>query len=219
MNLIVCSIPDSIPHEQQLVQELLHCGLDTFHLRKPAFSIEEMKDWLKQLAAADCSKIVLHAHWFLAEEFNIKGIHIGATALKNMPLAEREAWVAYAERKKITISSSIHDQEEINRLPKGFDYVWLSPVFESISKQAYKSAYDVSQFDAWVEELKERKETKVYALGGITPKHIQQLTHRGFDGAVVLGNVWSKVNGLQDKELVKGRIQHLIVACKTDLTS
>ncbi|MDF2457179.1 MAG: thiamine phosphate synthase [Cytophagaceae bacterium] len=219
MNLIVCSIPDSIPEEQQLVQELLYGGLDTFHLRKPEFSIVEMREWMKQLSSSDCSKIVLHSHWLLAEEFNTKGIHMGANALKNMAVAEQEAWMAYTKRKKLTISSSVHDQEEINRLPKGFDYVWLSPVFESISKQDYKSAYSASQFDAWVEELKEQKETKVYALGGIRTEHMKELAQRGFDGAVVLGNVWSNVNGLQDRELVKERIQHLIVACKTDPTS
>ncbi len=116
----------------------------------------------------------------------------------------------------MTISTSVHDREEINRLPKGFDYTWLSPVFESISKQGYKSAHSVSQFDVWVKELKENKQTQVYALGGVTAQHIQELTQRGFDGAVVLGNVWSDVKGLQDRELVKERIKQLTVACKTD---
>ncbi len=43
MNLIVCSVPDTIPDEQQLIQELFLYGLATFHLRKPTFSIEELR--------------------------------------------------------------------------------------------------------------------------------------------------------------------------------
>ena len=219
MQLIVCSIPNSIPDEQQLVQELLRCGLETFHLRKPEFSMDEMRKWLQQVSTADCSKMVLHSHWLLAEEFKMKGIHIGAGPLKNMPLTEQVAWINDAKRKQWTISSSVHDQEEINRLPKGFDYVWLSPIYESISKQAYNRPYSQTQLDDWVKELKEHKQTQVYALGGITAEHAAELTQRKFDGMVVLGSVWSMVKGIQDKEQVKQRIKQMIHSCKTDLIS
>ncbi len=219
MKLIVCSTPEILSDEQQLVQELMQCGIETFHLRKPILTLEEMRDWLKQVSLTDCSKIVLHSHWLLAEEFNIKGIHIGAAALRSMPLAEQESWMAYAKRNQLTISSSVHHQEEINRLPKEFDYIWLSPVFESISKQAYMSSFSDSQFDNWAKELKEQKQTQVYALGGVTAQHAIKLAQRGFDGMVVLGSVWSKVKGIQDKEQVKQRIKQLISSCKTDLIS
>jgi thiamine-phosphate pyrophosphorylase len=217
MQLIVCSTPEVLPDEQQLVQELMHSGLETFHLRKPTFSTAEMRDWLEQLSSADCRKVVLHSHWLLAEEFKIKGIHIGAGALKNMPLAEQVAWMSYAKRKQLTISSSVHDQEEINQLPEGFDYVWLSPIFESISKEAYESSFSDDQFDEWTKELKEQKRTQVYALGGVSARHAIKLAQRGFDGMVVLGSVWSTIKGIEDKEQIKQRITQLISSCKTDL--
>lgn len=219
MQLIVCSTPETLSDEHELVQELMHAGLETFHLRKPLFSSAEMRGWLEQLSSADCRKVVLHSHWLLAEEFKIKGIHIGATALKNMPLAEQVAWMSYAKRKQLSISSSVHDEKEINQLPKGFDYVWLSPVFESISKQAYLSNFSDHQFDQWTKELKEQKQTQVYALGGVTALHAVKLAHRGFNGMVVLGSVWSNIKGIEDKEQVNLRIKQLINACKTDLTS
>jgi len=219
MNLIVCSVPDSIPDEQQLVQELLRCGLAVFHLRKPTFSTAEMRVWLAQMSSADRRKIVLHSHWLLAEEFRIKGIHIGAAALNKMTLAEQEAWRTYAKRKQLSISSSVHDQEEINRLPAGFDYVWLSPVFESISKQAYSNSFSDSQFDLWAKELKQQKQTQVYALGGVAARHAMKLAQRGFDGMVVLGSVWENIRGIEDKEQATQRIKQLISSCKTDLTS
>lgn len=219
MQLIVCSVPETIPDEQELVQELIQCGLETFHLRKPRFSTEEMRDWLTQVSSSDRRKIVLHSHWLLAEEFKIKGIHIGAAALEAMSLAEKEAWLAYAKGKQLTISSSVHNQDEIDRLPKGFDYVWLSPVFESISKEAYTSSFSDHQFDHWAKELKELKQTPVHALGGVTARHAIKLAQRGFDGMVVLGSVWSNVNGIEDREQIKQRIKQLISSCKTDLTS
>lgn len=219
MKLIVCSTPEKLSDEHELVQELMYSGLETFHLRKPTFSTEEMREWLTLLSSSDRKKIVLHSHWLLAEEFKIKGIHIGAASWKEMPLAEQAAWLAYAKRKQLTISSSVHDQEEINQLPKGFDYVWLSPVFESISKEAYTSSFSDYQFDSWTKELKEQKQTQVYALGGVTARHAIKLAQRGFDGLVVLGSVWSNVKGIEDKEQVKQRINQLISSCKTDLIS
>lgn len=219
MQLTVCSVHKAIPEEHLLVQELLHGGLETFHLRKPSYSKEDLRKWLEQLTASERQKVVIHSHWSLSEEFNLKGLHFGARILKQMSGEEWDLWMTVAKERQLTISSSVHHQDEIDRLPENVDYVWLSPVFESISKQEYTSIYSAAQFNDWVKELQEKKHTRVYALGGIEARHIEELFQRGFDGAAVLGFVWSTINGQQDKELVKERIQQLLVACKTAPTS
>ncbi|MBC7485137.1 MAG: thiamine phosphate synthase [Cytophagaceae bacterium] len=219
MKLTVCSVHKAIPDEQLLVQELLNCGLETFHLRKPSYSKEELRNWLEQLTDRERQKVVIHSHWSLSESFSLKGLHFGAGIIKQMSSEELNLWMNLAKERQLTISSSVHHQEEMDRLPKGFNYVWLSPVFESISKQEYTSIYSATQFNDWVKELQEQKQTAVYALGGIEFNHMQELSQRGFDGAAVLGSVWSNINGRQDRELIKQRIQKLIVACKTDPTS
>jgi thiamine-phosphate pyrophosphorylase len=210
MKIIVCSVPKILTDEQSLVQELIHSGLSTFHLRKPSYSTEELRDWLTLLNDNERQKVVIHSHWSLSEEFALKGLHFGATRLKQMSSEALKDWMTFAKEKQLTLSSSVHHQEEINELPIGFDYVWLSPVFESISKQGYRTAHSDTQFDAWVKELQEQKQTQVYALGGIEAKHMQELSQRGFDGAVVLGSMWSNVQGWQDKALVKQRIKQLV---------
>ena len=219
MKLTVCSVPETIPNEQELVSELFRAGLTSFHLRKPKFSKDTMRNWLQQLTTVEQQQVVLHSHWDLADEFELKGLHFGASILKQMKLEEHRQWLSYAKQQKLTISSSVHDQQEIDRLPLGLDYVWLSPVFESISKEGYASTYSTSQFDNWVKELKEQKQTQVFALGGVNVQHIEELTLRGFDGAVVLGAIWTGIEGLKDKELVKQRIQQLIASCNTIPTS
>jgi thiamine-phosphate pyrophosphorylase len=210
MKIIVCSVPKILTDEQSLVQELINSGLSSFHLRKPSYSKEELRDWLTLLNDNERQKVVIHSHWSLSEEFTLKGLHFGATMLKQMSNEELKNWMTFAKEKQLTLSSSVHHQEEINELPIGFDYVWLSPVFESISKQGYRAAHSDTQFDAWVKELQEQKQTQVYALGGIEAKHMQELSQRGFDGAVVLGSIWSNVQGWQDKALVKQRIKQLL---------
>ena len=219
MKLIVCSKPDTISDEPKLVQEMMSVGLTHFHLRKPTFSKEKLKSWLEQLSIEEQEKIVLHSHWSLATQFPLRGLHFGASILKDMQPKEQQDWWSYAKKKELTISSSVHNQEEINRLPLGLDYVWLSPIFESISKAGYHSAYSTPQVDAWTKEMQERKQTTVFALGGVTASHLKELRQRGFNGAVVVGTVWKDIRGLKDKEILKQRIEQLITSCKTNTIS
>ena len=68
------------------------------------------------------------------------------------------------------------------------DYVSLSPIFDSISKQGYMSAFtDNDIADA---SRKGIIDGKVYALGGVTYKRIETVKFMGFGGAMILGDAW-----------------------------
>src|ERR1700754_1818385 len=113
MKLTVCSLPVPILDEHKLVQELLQSGLSCFHLRKPTFSKEEMTEWLALLPEEEQKAIVLHSHWSLADQFSLKGLHLGASVIKDMSIEEQQSWISYAKKKQLTVSSSAHHQEEI----------------------------------------------------------------------------------------------------------
>ena len=69
---------------------------------------------------------------------------------------------------------------------KVYDYIFLSPVFDSISKNSHKSSFkkgDITQV------LKSSK-LKIYALGGINPETAEKAFRMGFDGIAVLGYIW-----------------------------
>jgi thiamine-phosphate pyrophosphorylase len=218
MQLIVCSTPESFPDEQVIVRELMNEGLTTFHLRKPSYTKEQVRKWLKELREEDQRNIVIHSHWSLVEEFPLKGIHFGTQALHQCITDGWEQMLkSIVNGKPLTISTSVHHQEEIDKLPEQIDYVWLSPIFESISKSGYSSSYSADQFDSWVKYLQQKK-IKAYALGGVTDKNLLNILQRGFNGAVFLGYVWQGMNGLQDIQLVKKRFKQLTDTCKTDLT-
>ena len=72
------------------------------------------------------------------------------------------------------------------------DYLFLSPIFQSISKEGYGNGFPWYE----LEEARERGfiNPKVFALGGIDASHIRQLKGLGFGGAVVLGALWGKIN-------------------------
>jgi thiamine-phosphate pyrophosphorylase len=210
MKLIVCSSPDPIQDEQDLVKVLFEEGLQTFHLRKPSASEAEMNAWLEQTDAAMRKHIVIHSHWKLAVAFGLKGIHIGAHAMQRMSQKEIKEWMNVHPKH---ISSSVHNLQEAEELPTGIAEVWLSPIFESISKTNYKSSLTSLEFDLVKQYLQAEKKTKVFALGGISSKHIQELKQRNFDGAVVLGTIWHNVE--TNKVNLVQRLKELQAACKT----
>lgn len=74
--------------------------------------------------------------------------------------------------------------------------MFLSPIFDSISKSGYNHAFTKEQ----LLEAKSRHliNEKVVALGGIDHKTIPFAVQYGFGGIAVLGSLWE--NYLQDKD-------------------
>ena len=68
-------------------------------------------------------------------------------------------------------------------------YCFLSPIFDSISKEGYKANFDKLELKEFL--AKDRK-TKVIALGGLTEENYLEVLELGFDGGAFLGSVWNK---------------------------
>ena len=78
-------------------------------------------------------------------------------------------------------------EEVIERKPT-MNYVFLSPIFDSISKQGYRSAFDHATLKKAAHEG--IIDHKVVALGGVTRQRISLLAEYGFGGAAMLGDIW-----------------------------
>lgn len=66
------------------------------------------------------------------------------------------------------------------------DYVFLSPIFDSISKQGYKAAFTPEQIEAAQGII----DQQVVALGGMSLERVPLVRGMGFGGAAFLGDVW-----------------------------
>ena len=133
----------------------------------------------------------MHDHFYLKNEYRLKGIHLNQ---RNPELPKNY---------KGHISCSCHTVEEVASRKKMCDYVLLSPIFDSISKDDYASRFTPVQ----LRELAKRKiiDKKVMALGGVDLENIGDLKSYGFGGAVLLGAIWNRFNihSAQDfKELI-----------------
>lgn len=178
MKLIVITAPQFFEGEVAAIVSLFRAGLETMHLRKPKASIEETENLLRQLPAEYMQRIVTHDHFQLASAFGLKGIHLNGRN-PHVP-------AGYTGH----ISCSCHSLHEVVKRKPACDYVFLSPIYDSISKEGYSPVYSCK-------ELQEACragiiDSKVMALGGISREHLPEIASLGFGGAALLGDIWNR---------------------------
>jgi thiamine-phosphate pyrophosphorylase len=181
--LIVITPEKNHPKEFQLVSLLFENELHTLHLRKPQTTENKLRDYLSQIPNKFYKKIVIHSHYKLAKEFNLKGVHLTEKARK----AKR-----INSSLKI-VSTSFHTTTDVLKSRRKYEYVFLSPIFNSTSKKGYKSNFDLEDLKPFL-----KKNKNVIALGGINIENIKTTKQTGFSGVAVLGAIW------QNKNPVKG---------------
>ena len=188
MKIIAITSPKVVDEDVRIINTLLDNGVDTVHLRKPDSDIDECRKLLAELSATKRAKIVVHDYSELYFEFSLKGIHIN----KNVT-ALPEGYSGIKTR-------SCHSFEEVVRYKSYYDYLFLSPIFDSISKVGYKSAFTNDEL------LKASKDgiidERVIALGGITPDKIPYLRELNFGGVAMLGSIYN-TQGLEKLKSIK----------------
>lgn len=200
-DVIVITMPEMFPGETEVVNTLFANGMQRLHLRKPGASEEEMAEWIGRIDLPFRQKIIVHDHHRLLKTMGLGGIHLNA---RN---PEAPAWFS-AERQKrrsVTLSRSCHSLEEIAQWKGVCDYLFLSPIFDSISKGGYTSAFTRGTLlQAYHDGLFSKP---VYALGGVSADNIRSIYDYGFAGAAVIGSLW-QVHPFTTDTLV-GRLKEL----------
>ncbi|WP_026903367.1 thiamine phosphate synthase [Pedobacter glucosidilyticus] len=193
MELVVISSPIEVYDEINLVKQLFNNGLTKFHYRKPTATLEQCKDFLNAFDKADLAKIALHQFHHLVKDFDIKHLHFKERDRHYSSALE----LANLKLEGFTLSTSIHDVKDIQTLAH-FDYAFLGPVFNSISKVGYESTLN----ETWQRAIK-NSDILLYAIGGINKANIKQINALGFKGAAVLGAIWQAVNPVEEFKLLK----------------
>lgn len=174
MNLYVITSEVELPNEHRLIVRLFELGMERLHIRKPTMDRETMYRYLSALPEKWHRRLVLHDHHELACEFEVGGIHLN----HRNPIAVKSF--------SGSVSRSCHSLDELGSLDT--DYCFLSPLFDSLSKQGYRSAFSEEELSAardrgWINN-------RVVALGGITPESLSKVKEWGFGGVAVLGYLW-----------------------------
>lgn len=178
------------PGEVEVLKELINDYSPRIHLRKPEFTENEYRKYLHAFDQEELKRIVIHEHHKLAYEFpTLAGIHWKESQRQTSGKADKRSGI---------VSSSFHSLEEINKEGAPFEYVFLSPVFDSVSKSGHTSRFQLNSLTTALEELHQQHPSlKVMALGGITEKNIKSVKYAGFDGAALLGALWQAENPVE----------------------
>ncbi|MBP3679213.1 MAG: thiamine phosphate synthase [Bacteroidaceae bacterium] len=186
MKLILITPPTYFVEENKIITDLFEEGLDILHLRKPDTAPMFAERLLTLIPEHYHKRIVVHGHFYLKEEYRLKGIHLNSRN-PNLP-----------DGYKGHISCSCHSLEEVKSRKKQCDYVFLSPVFDSISKKNYHANYTP-------EEIRKAHKAgiidkKVIALGGIDIDNITEVKNYGFGGAAIMGALWDRFDARSDRD-------------------
>ena len=177
MKIIAITSPKVTDADEYIIKGLVNRGIDVVHFRKPDSGIEECRSLLIKLTSGERSKIVVHDYPSLYEEFSLLGIHVNKN-VTSLP----EGYSGLKTR-------SCHSFEEVEMYKDDYDYLFLSPIFNSISKQGYMSSFsDAELLQASKEGIIDRK---VIALGGVTFDKIPYLKDLNFGGVAMIGAIYN----------------------------
>mgnify|MGYP004701434531 FL=1 len=192
MEWIVITSPGFLQGEADFIDRLFGHGLDRLHLRKPGADIGECRRLLDGISREWLPRIVVHDNFGLCREYGLGGVHLNGRNPMAPPNHEG------------SVSRSCHSLEEISRYKGECDYLTLSPIFNSISKQGYMAAFGPGQLAAARDSgLIDRR---VIALGGVTLENIPRVKELGFGGVAILGDVWQRMaDGSVDEYLASLR--------------
>lgn len=168
--IVVFTSPQSVVNEAVKLTSLLDGCADYIHIRKPNWNIYQVRDLINAIPQSFHNRLRLHDHFELLNEFNLAGVQLNSRCNSNPGVA-------------VSVTKSVHSIEELSDCIK-FEYVTLSPIYNSISKAGYNAGFD---FDMLKPHLINRN---VVALGGVTPDKFKELHDVGFVGAALLGYLW-----------------------------
>jgi len=178
MRIVVISPEGRDAREIPAIGGFLEAGLTRYHVRKPAWSRDELEAWLLALPSAWRPALVLHQHHDLVDALGLGGQHVRDT-----------------EGSAPGLSRSCHDVASLGRHMSLYPQVIFGPVFPSLSKPGHGPSKEFP-WASLREVLTGRRDIacEVLAIGGITRRRLGRVAELGFDGAAVLGAVWNAID-------------------------
>lgn len=180
MKLILLTSADFFVEEDKILTTLFEEGLDILHLRKPDSEPVFCERLISLIPEKYHSRIVVHDHFYLRDEFNLMGIH----------LSRRHSQIP--ENHHGPVTRTCYSLEECKSEKANCPYVFLRNIFDSISQPENKASYTPEELSRAISE--QIIDKKVMAEGGVSIENIPQLKKMGFGGAVIRGDLWKRFN-------------------------
>lgn len=172
MFIVAITAPSAIPYEAEKITSILREGkADVVHIRKPHWDACKTAGLIEAIPIDLWKRLKIHDNFELIYKYPLGGVHLNSR--NKVP-----------PKNALSVSKSMHSIDQLSN-SDDYDYVTLSPVFDSISKRGYHSAFSLTLLKHYI------KGRKVVALGGVTPDKFHALSEAGFWGAAMLGYFWN----------------------------
>ena len=90
-------------------------------------------------------------------------------------------------RPGLIVTRSCHKLGDLSNTHISYDYVFLSPIYDSISANTLSGGFNKRGLISTMEG----SPLKVAAMGGVIPERFQELADLGFYGFAMLGYIWN----------------------------
>lgn len=176
MKLIIMTKSTFFVEEDKIISALFDVGMDILHLYKPR-ALPMYSERLLTLLPDDCyEKVMVHEHFYLKEEYGLRGIHLDDVS---QPVPEKF---------KGKISRTLGLEDITKEVKKRCDYIFLKDTFSALAPDGgsfitdrLQQASDNGMIDK-----------KTYAFGGVNLENIKLARELGFGGVVVDDDLWDK---------------------------
>lgn len=192
MKLVIQTQPTFFVEEDKIINALFEEGLDILHIRKPESEPIYCERLLSLIPNEYYDRISVHQHYYLKQEFDLRGVHID----------DPDAPVPDGYRRHVTRST--HRIEDLKEMKKKCDYVMLHSLFDSLHDDV-KASLSLSQ----MEEARNKGliDKNVIALGGMSIENVQMAKELGFGGVCICGDLWNRFS-IQHEIDFKALIEH-----------
>jgi thiamine-phosphate pyrophosphorylase len=198
MKLIIMSPSDRKDTELPMLIKMFEEGLPTYHLRKVNFSTRELKKFISDIPQKYHNRIVIHSHHSLVLSNNLKGICISRSHKKNkIRLWLHLLWLKF-KRTNLQISSTYRSLESIIHTHRKYDYVFLTPAFDSHSGNFQAGFTEHNLKSALL-----TTDYRIIARGGVGIDNIGKAKELGFAGVAFYSRIWKTPNPFQEFMKVK----------------
>ena len=178
MKLIVMTKATFFVEEDKILSSLFEEGLENLHLYKPGSEPMYSERLLTLLSEDYYKRITVHDHFYLKEEYRLRGIHINDMTT--------EIPAGY----KGKFSRTCRQLDQLKEAKRHAEYVFLQNIFDSQTNPDDRQSFTEEELKAAAKQGLIDKH--VYALGGMNIDNIRLAKDLGFGGVVICGDLWNR---------------------------
>jgi thiamine-phosphate pyrophosphorylase len=203
MKLIVITSSELIEDEHYLLGEMLDMGLPSLHVRKPQLSSAELKNYLGKFSRNQQKKIIIHTHYNILWNIDLKGIHVSKQHRKKQFSFFFSKATLRLRRGNFLLATSSRSLDSLDDAYKDFDYVMVSPIFTN------PNGHQPSFNPTTLKRVLPNYPDKVIARGGATLESIDKAKEIGFSGIAFHQYIWNNPEPLEAFQKIVDRFHEL----------